>query len=197
MKHIITIVAFLFITFSWSQEKQKVDLLTAANWGQEIIHFPLHFAKEIKYEGVEDIRFAKGWSTIDSPEFWTYAFVWDINITKAPTEQQLEKDMQYYFDGLMKIVNKDASFVVPKTSALFLKQESNLSVTKFIGKINVYDAFNTKKMINLYVSVAHYYCKQKKRSMLLFRFSPKEFKHSVWTKLNNIQLRSKVCDFTL
>ncbi|MFT5386316.1 MAG: CubicO group peptidase (beta-lactamase class C family), partial [Saprospiraceae bacterium] len=50
------------------------------------------------------------------------------------------------------------------------------------------DAFFTKEPMTLNVSVEKIYCAQKKKSILLFRFSPREFEDDVWQKLAEVKL---------
>ena len=43
-------------------------------WQTERINFPIDFAPQISYTGVEDLRFAPGWEFTTSEEHWSYAF---------------------------------------------------------------------------------------------------------------------------
>ena len=51
-------------------------LPTPEGWRTETIPFPLEFAPELDYEGVEELRFAPGMFTEGAEDYWTYAFVW-------------------------------------------------------------------------------------------------------------------------
>jgi len=191
----VLIVVFLQSFLVFSQDKTTIDLLIAeASWGKEIIQMPLHFAAEIPYKGMEEIRFSPDWSKQNADGFWSYAFVWDIDLNKELTATDVETDLQYYFDGLMNVVNKDKGKVLPKTIALFLKKENDAEVSEFIGKLQVYNSFHTKDIMILYCTVKQYYCKEKKKSMVLFRFSPKAFGQSIWQQLETVQLRKKPCE---
>ncbi|WP_430411037.1 hypothetical protein [Kordia sp.] len=195
MKHILFLIVF-FCTFTvFGQEKSEVNLLTSdASWGKEIIRMPLHFAPEIPYKGVEELRFSPDWSKQDKDGYWTYAFVWDVDLDKKLTATHLETDLQYYFDGLMDGVNKDKGKVLPKTIAFILKKETPTENADFVGKLQVYNSFHTRDIMILYCTVKQYYCKEKQRSMVLFRFSPKPFEHTIWKELNAIRLKKKPCE---
>jgi len=56
-------------------------------WRAETIPFPLDFAPELNYEGLEELRFAPGMFDADSEDFWTYAFIWWI-----PEETSIDPD---------------------------------------------------------------------------------------------------------
>src|SRR4051812_6700953 len=54
-------------------------LTAPEGWGVERFAIPIEFAPSIPYKGVEDIRFAPGWSDAKSNEYWTYAFLWYLD----------------------------------------------------------------------------------------------------------------------
>lgn len=195
MKNILFVLVMFLCSFtSFSQENTRVDLLTSdASWGKEIISMPIHFAPQIPYKGVEEIRFAPDWSKQDKDGFWSYVFVWDIDLNKELTATDLETYLQYYFDGLMHVVNKEKGKVLPKTVALFIKKEKSTNDNEFIGKLQIYNAFHTKDVMFLHCTVTQYYCPKKQKSMVLFRFSPKKFEHSIWKELSAIQLKKEAC----
>ncbi|WP_298417786.1 hypothetical protein [uncultured Kordia sp.] len=192
MKHFIFLLTLCCTFAVFGQEKQEADLLTSdASWGKEVIQMPIGFASQIPYKGVEEIRFAPGWSKQKEEGFWSYVFVWDVNLNKTLTTTDLETYLQYYFDGLMDVVNKDKDKVLPKTVALFLKKENNTN--EFVGKLQIYNAFHTKDVMMLNCTVKQYFCTKKQKSMVVFRFSPKALGHSIWDELNKIRLKKKPC----
>ncbi len=179
----------------FGQEKETLNLLEIdSTWAKEIIEFPIGFAQEIKYEGFEDLRFPPGWSKHDSPNFWSYVWAWSINGIEEVTVQDLEKNIQYYFDGLLgldfyKIDDKH----LRKTNAVFIIKEDSNSNLQYVGKVKTFDTRYTKKPMTLHVEVKNYYCKQENKTIILFRFSPKEFKDSVWIKLKTVKLSDSSC----
>lgn len=181
--------------YSFGQQKEEINLIQAdSTWSKEIIQIPFWFAPEINFNGHEDIRFAKGWEKIDSSGFWTLAFAWHINIKTKPTSKFFEDNLKFYFDGLMKVVNEDTLLTIPKTKALFIEKAQKKEITTFTGTLETYDAFTTKKMITLNVTIESYYCKETKTFIPLFRFSPKDFNHKAWETLNKVTLCANVCD---
>ncbi len=178
------------------KEVEKVSLLiTESTWGKEVFTFPLRFAKEIKYEGFEEAHFPKGWRKEDSNEFWSYAFVWSINYNREITAKELETNLQIYFDGLMKSVNKEKGKTLPKTVAKINKTVDSSGILNFSGTINIYDSFVTNKPLLLNVNVEKQDCKRIKKSLVLFRFSPKGFDNTIWLILKKIKLRENSCSF--
>ncbi|PKA84156.1 hypothetical protein ATE92_2326 [Ulvibacter sp. MAR_2010_11] len=185
----------LFSIVAVSQQNENLNLLKAdSTWTKEIFQFPIHFAPEIDFEGFEDARFPAGWGKPDSPFFWSYVFAWKFNRTTNLTENELQTYLQYYFDGLMNVVNKDKTIVPPGTIAVIRKSEDAKSETTFEGKVTIYDAFRTKKELQLNVLINQDLCEETLQSIVVFRFSPAEFESGVWQTLNGITLSPDNCD---
>jgi CubicO group peptidase (beta-lactamase class C family) len=167
---------------------------TEDTWGKEIFTFPLRFAKDIKYQGVEEAHFPKGWRDQESSEFWSYVFAWNVDLTNELKVSNLESDLQLYFDGLAEAVNKDKTVVPPNSIAKLDKIQSGSDIAKYRGTIKIYDSFVTNKPMTLKVQVESHYCPQKQESIILFRFSPKAFGHEIWSVLEMINLRENMCE---
>ncbi|WP_299113643.1 hypothetical protein [uncultured Winogradskyella sp.] len=195
MKQLIIIIALLHSVVLLSQENENLYILKAdSTWLKEVIKFPLEFAEDIDFEGYEDLRFAKNWSNPESSEFFTYAFVWNVNLSSSPTLELVTTNMKLYYDGLMTAVNKDKNFEIPKTIVDFqeIKETSELPV--FNGEMKVYDAFFTKDIIELNVTVKITYCKEQNKYVLLFRISTLDYQNKIWNKLNAIKLADNHCE---
>ncbi|MEL6811788.1 MAG: hypothetical protein AAFP76_10675 [Bacteroidota bacterium] len=192
-----SIVALLFLSFtvvSLGQETETFHVLQAdSTWKREVLTFPLGFAPELKYKGFEDILFSEGWSKQDQTDFWTYAFVWHIELNTELMEHELESSIETYFDGLMKAVNKDKDFEVPKTTALFVQVKEVQGTSRHLGKVKVYDSFFTQKVMTLNVMVEHYYCERTGSFIPFFKLSPKPFGDEVWKKLQTVVLTPQTC----
>lgn len=194
-KKILLILGLIISSLScFSQNQEEVNLIAIdSTWGKEIFTFPIRFARNINYEGVEEARFPpKGWRDENHQNFWSYAFAWDINLNRKITEKDIESDLEKYFDGLAGIgVVKGLENY--KASAVFVTIKDDETSSVFKGKIKTYDGFATKKAISLYVLVESYYCKKEKKSIILFRFSPQNFKHDVWKTLKTVKLTVNNC----
>lgn len=166
------------------------DVLDADDsWGKELFAMPLHFARDIKLNGIEDARFPKGWLNTESHEFWSYVFGWNVSLTEELTESQLEDYMQKYYDGLSNDVNKDRDRNLPKAIAKFSKTDA----LSFEGKVTIYDSFVTKKQLDLNIRVTQQICHDKNKSAIIFRISPAPFINQIWNKLEEIKIRKDIC----
>jgi hypothetical protein len=110
-----------------------------------------------------------------------------------PSAKFFEDNLKHYFDGLMKVVNKDTLFTIPKTKASFVEKKQKNEVSTFTGTLEIYDAFTTKKVITLNVIIESYYCRKSKTFVPLLKFSPKDFKHESWEMLKQVKLDPNFC----
>ena len=96
MKNILTITLLLFCSnFLLGQENEHLYFLeTDTTWRKEMFLFPINFAPDIDYKGIEDARFPEGWEKLDSPNFWSYAFAWNLENSGDITESDLEVNLQ-------------------------------------------------------------------------------------------------------
>lgn len=195
MKKLVFILLVLSqVCLLYSQEKENIDLLvTEDSWRKEAFRFPMLFAQEVNFDGVADVRFTKGWEDKNSPNFWSYAFAWKISIDQPLSELDIENYMQLYFDGLMNVVKKDKSQVLPATLALFSSLEIPGS-TIYKGKISFHDAFFTEEMMILNVQCHYTYCSDQDISVYKFKLSPKPLDSTVWQHINKVMLRSDICE---
>ncbi|MEE9348675.1 MAG: serine hydrolase domain-containing protein [Flavobacteriaceae bacterium] len=174
------------------KEFKEISILKTENWGKEVFTFPIRFAKEISYTGFEEAHFPKGWRKEDGPEFWSYAFVWQIDENFTLSNKQLTTDLQTYFDGLLQSVNKEKGKLLPKTIVTLNKVKGH---SKFLGNLKIYDSFITKKPLKLNVSIEQLQNNYNHKTTILFRFSPKEFSDDIWQTLNKITLQNPYSEY--
>ena len=168
--------------------------LLVTDWGKEFFHFPLHFAEEIPFKGVEEVVFPKNWIKKDSSEFWSYVFVWALDNKQAVTAQELETNLKLYFDGLIGGLSRVDKSKLTEATMQFKRNTDSKDTVTFTGKLNIFDGFATQEPITLNARIYSNYCSEKNQLILLFRFSPQPFNHPVWDKLRTVKVRSTVCE---
>lgn len=190
MKKILaSVIALSFTITTHSQEVKNISLLDAdESWGKEIIEVPFWFAPQIKHKGFEDIRFAPGWEDTTAQGFWALAFAWDIDLYNKPDVNFFEESLKLYLDGLMKVVVDNDSISFPKA-----KVNLQTSLDTIVGRIDVYDAFTTNKVVKLNVRIEVFHCSSSDRYTPLFKMSPCGLGESIWSQLKEIRLNETVC----
>ncbi|TDQ16247.1 hypothetical protein DFQ04_2359 [Algoriphagus boseongensis] len=197
---ILTLVLFLNSILSFGQEHEKdkmtEGLLSAdSTWSKELFQFPISFAPEIKFQGKEVALFPKGWGNSESQVFWSYAFVWEIDAEDQLIKSTLEDNLELYFDGLLSIETWQKNDpTVLKTNAFFEEKNRTKNTSAYLGKIKIFESRYTKKPLTLNVTIEQYFCEQPKKAIILFKFSPKEFDHKTWEKLNEVKVLHGVCE---
>ena len=78
-------------------------------------------------------------------------------------------------------------------SVIFFKWMKHLEKLHMSGTIEIYDAFVTEAPLLLYADIKSQYCHKEQKTMLVFQFSPKQFNHAIWDKLQNVKLRKGLC----
>lgn len=171
---------------SYAQNEELLLTIEEA-WRSERLEFPIAFAPSLDYKGIEEVRFAKGWSNPDSDAFWTYTFLWYLDEDPKITADAIEDDIEAYFNGLMALVGKGSGLTdIPKANVVFVKE--NNEKASFIGKAKIFDAFFSKSIQELNIKAVSDYCSETKKYTVLFTFSPKEYDHTIWETLDGITL---------
>ncbi|MDY8135805.1 hypothetical protein [Aquimarina sp. 2201CG5-10] len=179
-------IPFLLITLLFikcGKDDSSKNLLLAPNddWRGEVIEFPLKFAPSLQYSGTEFIRFAPGWGKENAKDYFSYAFLWDIKDNPKLSAKKLESEMEIYFNGIMNMVSKSGE-KIPESKAFFEK----VNETTYAGKVLTYDAFITKRDLQLNLIVEQSFCKSRNKHFVLFLLSPQPTEHSIWKKMKKI-----------
>jgi hypothetical protein len=191
MKKTLFIIAFFFTFFAFAQKNEFNLIKLDSTWGQEVLRFP---ARNMNYVGVGEVRFPpKGWIKPKHPNFWSYTYAWSININRKIKAKELTIDLVKYFNSLNKIDMFDLSN--PRKSIASIKKvKRRKTITFFEGKVTIFDRFATNKMLVLNVKINSHFCKKTQKTVLLFKFSPKDFHHKTWEMLNKIEFKNRICE---
>ena len=158
-------------------------------WGIERFLLPPDFAPQIKYTGVEDLRFTKGWGDAKSDEYWSYAFLWFLNGKPVIDATTIEQSLNAYYDGLIgRNIEKRK---IPKEKIFKTKVAINKIATSpgdavtFSGTINMLDYMEQKpNTLNCIIHLK--YCAGKDNSFLFFELSPQPSAHAVWNTFDKL-----------
>ncbi len=194
MKKIIYTFFILCATASIAQNTENTPIVKVSDtWQKEYFEFPLSFAPEIPLKGYEEAVFMPGWSNMESDEFWTYAFSWELDQDILLTSKEIDSYLRLYFDGLMNRVNKDKTKAVNPTQVLLSPLGPHSKIKGFLGRVDIYDAFHTKEVLKLSFKITQEYCLVTNKVIALFKFSPKSRDHEVWEQLEAIALIENRC----
>ena len=165
-------------------------LPTPEGWRTETISFPLEFAPELEYEGLEELRFAPGMFQEGSADFWSYAFVWWVPEGTGFETERLQKDLERYFQGLTTAVAEARDFDPgePDYDVQLEPRESSTSDhPQWEGSAATYDVFVTRKPIRLNVRIDIVPCSSQGHVAAFFQLSPQPPDNSIWEILDNLR----------
>jgi hypothetical protein len=198
MKEIVVVMVWLlFPMFSFGQEaanefdpkkwEPPYSLGFPKDWEVERFLIPIAFAPQIPFKGVEDIRFMPGWGKAESPEYWSYAFLWYLDGHPSIKASTIETNLKDYYNGLvgaMRAEETDENRVSVKT--IFQKgKKQKGDLETFFGSVYMLD-YKSNKPISLYVKVHHKSCRGQNKTFLFFEVSPKHYTSPIWDSLDGL-----------
>lgn len=162
-----------------AQEESTLD--APETWNTERIPFPISFAREIPLTGIEDLKFAPGWSDATQDDYWTYVFVWYVDDFGKVNQDSLTSWVNRYYDGLMG-ANADNP-EKGRTVTQYTKTSAG-----FEGQLEVYDNFFAKEMMTLYSRMTEQKCPETGKTILRFNMSIRPFDHPVWQLMDEVKV---------
>jgi hypothetical protein len=87
-----------------AEEREVFRLAAPEGWGGETIELPPGFARDMKLNCFEHIRFAPGMMKPGSESFFSYAFVFELQPKPALTEGVVKEEFLTYYRGLCQAV---------------------------------------------------------------------------------------------
>jgi hypothetical protein len=162
-----------------------------ADWKAEVIPFPLGFAPDIDYTGVEELRFSPGMFKPQTDTYFTYAFLWWLEGQPPIDEARLEDDLLKYFRGLYQAVSKKepkqvGSFAV-KLEPDGSLDEGGARKTRYRAEVHWVDPFVTEQEVSLNLRITHWVCPAQNHTAVLFLATPQKYGHPVWDTLSSIK----------
>lgn len=149
-----------------------------AGFRPETMTFPLDFAPELPYAGVEEIRFMPGFFDPKARGYWSYVFAWELD-APVPAAAALERDLEAYFFGLSRAVLEGKREVAKTDFRVSLAPAQAKGTMR--GTIHTIDAFTTQSAVDLQVEARTFDCGPK--HVFVVATSPRATSDGVWTDL--------------
>jgi hypothetical protein len=182
-----------------AQEPQSAELTAPVGWGGETIKLPPGFAADMKWTGVEHIRFAPGMMKPPSDSFFCYAFVFDLDRQPELSEAVIKDEFLKYYRGLCKAVLRGqrpdvdlSKFTLElkriesttKTSAY--EQDSDIGRPgQYSGTLTWVEPFATKQAQTLNLEIWSW--TRAERNYLFACVSPQSRDSAIWQQLRAIR----------
>jgi metallo-beta-lactamase class B len=154
-------------------------------WTTETFPVPPSFATGIPFKGVEDIRFAPGWSKPGSEDYWTYAFLWNLEGTPLIDSVVVAAYLKSYYTGLIHANAKGKGIPADKIPEAAVTMSPSDNPSKFRGTIDMLD-YMTQRPITLHFVIRVVTCPMENRVFVFHELSPKQEADGVWPKLDSL-----------
>lgn len=170
IKKILLVMLLNLIVLQVKAQEKATILKYPEEWRLEKIVFPLDFAKDIPWEGYEELRFSPGMFETKSKDYFTYYFGMQIVNRLEITTQELTKELEKYYRGLCKAVNSKDKFRINYTK--IVAKVTKVTKHNFKANIVYYDSFTNGNKLLLEILLT---TKKKKdeRLFLLATVTPK------------------------
>lgn len=192
MKNVLIALIFI-VSLSIAAKAQQAppQLLKEPDaWTFERFTLPPSFAPNFPYKGAEELRFSPGMFNKDSTDYFTYAFVAQLDNTTTISQNDISNYLLDYFKGLC-ISTANARELVVDTSKITVAIEKKKGTLNneiiYNALLNVFGVFADSAPVQLNMEVKVLMNITAKKTYLLFIASPHEKNDKVWKELYTIQ----------
>lgn len=197
-KILLCIIFFLCCLLKTAAQEIKPQFLKEpANWEFERFTLPPGFAANFGYNGVEELRFAPGMFKKDSADYFTYAFVAQLDSVTAVSQSKLQDYLYRYFKGLCSSTATNRKLVIDTTkiTASVKKKKGNTNGGVIYNcTLHVFGVFADGAPVQLNAEVKVIKDRKAGKTYLVFIASPLEKTNAVWKELYAIQKRFVIAE---
>ncbi len=192
MKNVVA-TFILSITMSHAAHAQQATpqlLKEPATWQFERFTLPPSFAPGIPYKGAEELRFSPGMFNKDSADYFTYAFVAQLDNTTTISQDNIRNYLLSYFKGLCSGTANDRKLVVDASKIkVSLEKKKNTTGKEVIYNVllDVFGVFTDGAPVKLNMEVKVLMNSAANKTYLIFIASPHAKTYESWHKLYKIQ----------
>jgi hypothetical protein len=161
-------------------------------WKPETLLIPLHFAPDMGFKGVEELRFPPGMSKPETETYLSYAFIWWLEGQPKLDAKRLEEVLLQYYKGLYLDESKKKDQKRVDGFSVTVRNEDAVTVdgvskTIYSGQVNWVDPFVTENDVRSTLRIEQWRCTEKDRTALLFLTSPRPAGSPAWQELATVK----------
>ena len=178
-------------------EKQPFHVPAPKGWGKEAIKLPPAFARDVRWKGIEELRFAPDWLKAGSDNFFSYAMLFWLPEDEKIDAKTMERELLAYYRGLAKAVlgnrKKDVdvskfTLTVKKAEEKAIKRPGGETVTAYVGELKWIEPFTTMQSQTLRFEIQTWEAPKHKRHCVFICASPQPEKAAVWKALRDLRV---------
>jgi hypothetical protein len=189
---------FIFSTFilfnSFAQQATPLLLKGPAGWEFERFALPPGFAPGFPYKGAEELRFSPGMFKKDSADYFTYAFVAQLDSITSISQNDIRNYLLQYFKGLCSSTANDRHLSIDTSKiTVTIEKKKNLQSHEIIynALLDVFGVFADGAHVKLNMEIKVLTDATVNKTYLVFIASPQAKTNRVWKELYKIQQEFK------
>lgn len=191
MKIIITPLIVLLISFSLKAQQVNPQLLKEpTTWQFERFALPPEFAPNFPYKGAEELRFSPGMFNKDSADYFSYAFIAQLDNTASISQSEIKNYLLTYFKGLCSSTAKQRNLSIDTSKinvSIEKKNQSSSSAEIYNATLNAFGVFADGAPVTLNMEIKVLNDVKAQKIYLVFIASPKTKTDEIWQELYKIQ----------
>jgi len=191
MKNEIALVFLFLLSLAVKgQDTKAVFLKEPSAWEFERFPLPPAFSSNFPYKGVEELRFSPGMFKKEAPDYFSYAFVAQLDNTSSISQQEVKEYLLSYFKGLCASTAKQRSLSIDTSLvkvSIEKKSKTSANAALYNAVMDVFGVFADGAPVTLNAEIKVLNDPKAKRTYLIFITSPKEKTDSIWQQLYAIQ----------
>ncbi|HWO57640.1 MAG TPA: hypothetical protein VNN55_08760 [bacterium] len=194
----VLFASMLLAAAAFAQEAAELPFAvpTPDGWAKETIPLPPSFAPDMKWSGLEELRFAPGWMNADSATFFSYALLFWLPGDQPTDAHTLETQLLTYYRGLAQAVAESKGKVLDVTRFTMSvvdaatppqKRAGGEEVTAYNGKLKWIEPFTTGREQTLRMEIQVWRSVMPVGNCVFICASSQPETAEVWTKLRAIR----------
>ncbi len=196
MKNILIFIFTISLSLAAHAQQATPQLLKEpATWQSERFALPPAFAPGISYYGAEELRFSPGMFKKDSADYFTYAFVAELDNTKSISQENIRNYLIRYFKGLCSSTANDRKLIIDTSKIkVSIEKKKGTPVNEIVynALLNIFGVFTDGAPVKLNMEVKVLMNSAANKTYLIFIASPQAKTTVIWKELYKIQK-----DFTI
>jgi hypothetical protein len=192
MRNVIAVLLFIIsISLTAKSQDAKAEFLKEpSTWSFERFPLPPVFSPGFPYKGVEELRFSPGMFNKDSSDYFSYAFVAQLDNITTISQSEIKDYLLAYFKGLCGSTARERNLSIDTsqiTVSIEKKNDVPPGVTIYNAVLNVFGVFADGAPVTLNAEIKVLNNINTKNSYLVFIASPHKKTDDIWKQLYKIQ----------
>ncbi len=176
-------------------ERPALRLDAPAGWTGERITLPPGFARDMKLQGIEEIRFAPGMFDAEAESFFSYVLVFQVGAKPPLSKDVLHRELLAYYRGLSAAVLKGRGMNVDTDGFKLTLKATEASrdaprppgMRSLHGELDWVEPFATRKRQTLHLVLEAWQDAAGGQGYLFIMASPQPQTAAIWAEMKKIR----------